>query len=91
MINFVYTIQELRSNHGRDKRCNLYRIKKNVPHFVGTMTDSFVDDGQLAVMTALHFKQINASNKNAPKSAASPVSYSTVAWKDAGIARFTKV
>lgn len=91
MINFVYTIQELRSNHGRDKRCNLYRIKKNVPHFVGTLTDSFVDDGQLAVMTALHFKEISALHKHAPKSTSSGVSYSTLAWKDAGIARFTKV
>lgn len=89
MKYFVYTVQELRSNSGRDRRLWLYRVKKNRLVKVGVYTYSFESDGQNVVNAALHlgvFKETNAVRDKRGN-----ISSSKLDWEEAGVAVFQEV
>lgn len=59
MRHFVYTYSEHTPRGGHcHKTVSLYRIVRNEPRFVGTLTDTFVDKNQLVMMVAEHFKAL---------------------------------
>ena len=50
MLYFIYTYAEkVKAGHCH-KTVRIYKIKKNLPVFMGEMTDTFVDEFQLVMM-----------------------------------------
>ena len=93
MKHFIFVIKPLRSNLGRDKQCDLYRIKSNEPVFVGSRKFSFESDGQAAINTAVQFKALTKADhaKVKPTQCQGDVNTSVPAWREAGVAKFTQV
>lgn len=50
MLHFIFTYSEQVKGGHTHKTVNVYRIKRNTAHHVITLTDTFVDKGQLVMM-----------------------------------------
>lgn len=59
MKHFIYTYSEHTPRGGHTKKTvRLYRVVRNAPKFVGELTETFVDQAQLVMMTAEKFKAL---------------------------------
>lgn len=61
MIHFIYHYSEEqrpRRNGTTYKTVRLWRIKKNVPVYLGAHTETFVDQNQLVMITAERYKAL---------------------------------
>lgn len=57
MKHFVYTFTEKTPRGGHTQyTIKIYQIKKNVPHYLGSMTDTFTGEGQLFLDALESFK-----------------------------------
>lgn len=85
MKHFAYTYSEHtpRGGHTR-KTVRLYVIRRNVPVFLGTMTDTFVDQNQLVMMAMQAFKALPA--KAFDRHPSGGMKHTTWTLKEAGIA-----
>jgi len=94
MLHFIYTYEEKdRKSNGSwhcHKTVKIYKIKRNEPVLIGTLTETYVSEFQLFMMCA-------EINKAMPKSAfAKHANGSRIygaAWllKEAGIASITRI
>jgi len=93
MLHFIYTFSEHKSKRESafTKTVRLYRIKKNIPIFVGELSDSFVSEFQLVMMTAEKYKALPKSVFTENKATGGYKYSSAYSIENAGIATFNKV
>lgn len=60
MLYFIYTYAEKAKGGTTHKTVRIYKIKKNLPVFMGEMTDTYVSEFQLVMMAMQEFKLLPA-------------------------------
>ncbi len=61
MLYFIYTYKETRGRTCMQKTVRLYRVKKNVPVYLGELSDTYVSEFQLVLMCLQSLKALPAS------------------------------
>ena len=91
MLYFIYTYAEkVKAGHCH-KTVRIYKIKKNLPVFMGEMTDTFVDEFQLVMMAMEAFKLLPAHTFERNPTTGSLTYHYKASLVDAGIAHITRV
>ena len=91
MKHFIYTYSENTRGMYVKKTVNIYRIVKNIPVFVITLTDSFVSEFQLVMQALEKTKELPKRAYERSKINGSSKYCAAYLLKDAGIATITKV
>lgn len=91
MLYFIYTYTEkVRAGHCY-KTVRIYKIKKNLPVFMGELTETFVDEFQLVMMAMETYKLLPAKAFERNPNTGSHKHYFRASLLEAGIAHITRV
>ena len=91
MLYFIYTYAEkVRKGHCY-KTVRIYKVKKNLPVFMGEMTDTFVDEFQLVMQAMEQFQLLPAKAFEKAPNTGGLKYYYKASLIEAGIAHITRV
>lgn len=92
MLYFIYTYAEKAKGGHTSKTVRIYRIKKNLPIFMGTLTDtSYVSEFQLVMMAMEQLKLLPAKSFEKNPNTGGYLHFYASGLRDSGIAEVVRV